>query len=331
MDTNKAILGIDIAKAKLDVCLLTPKKERHKVFANTPEGFEKLAAWCPQQGAQSLHVCLEATGWYGEAVSLALHTRGHTVSVINPARIKAFGRSEGQRTKTDKTDAGVIARFCKAHNPAAWTPPTEARRGLRALYRTLTSLKEQQQQCTNRLENDSAIEFVKSVWYQMVDVLQEQIERCEKEIAALVAGDSGLKQAVANVSSIKGVGFITAVAILAETPDVSGFEDVRQFTAFAGLNPCERQSGSSVRGKARLSKQGSARLRKALYMPAIVAKNTNKHLEPFCKRLENKGKHGKVIIGAMMRKLLHIIYGILKHGVPFDPKRLMQTAGNKAC
>jgi transposase len=331
MSENKSILGIDVSKAKLDVCLLMGEKARHKVFANTPEGFEKMETWCGQQGVGALHICLESSGWYGERVSFYWHNKGQTVSIINPARIKAFGRSEGQRTKTDKMDAGVIARFCRAHNPAAWTPPSNARRYLQDLYRTLVDLKSMEKQCINHLEKETMTDVARSYWQDSVKMFHDRIRDCEHQIASLVSENNDLKQCVENISSIKGVGFLTAVAILAETPDISRFEDVRQFVAFAGLNPCERQSGSSVRGKTRISKEGSSHLRKALYMPAISVKNTNPHFEKFCNTLKKRGKPGKVIVVAIMRKLMHIIFGILKHNTPFDPQKLTQTAGKQPC
>src|ERR687884_44409 len=139
----KPVLGIDIAKLKFNVCLIRHGgKLKHKVFPNDATGFEQLTTWLSKSGAQTVHACLEATGAYGEPLSLFLHQAGHTVSVVNPAAIKAFAQSRLSRTKTDKVDAELIARFCHAQEPAAWTPlPVEVRE-LQALVRRLESLVE---------------------------------------------------------------------------------------------------------------------------------------------------------------------------------------------
>ena len=124
MNLPAVVLGVDIAKLKFDVCLIKEnQKVKHKVFANTKHGFEQLAAWLNSHQVSSLHVCLEATGSYGEALALHLFNAGHQVSVVNPAAVKAFAASRLTRTKTDKVDAELIARFCLAQQPEAWRPP----------------------------------------------------------------------------------------------------------------------------------------------------------------------------------------------------------------
>src|SRR5215212_7872305 len=148
-------LGIDIAKLKFDACLLRADgKLRHKVFANTAEGFAQFAGWLTRQGAPSVHACMEATGTYGEALALFLHAAGHAVGVVNPAAVKAFAQSRLSRTKTDKVDAELIARFCLAQRPSAWSPPAPEVRELQALARRLESLVEMRVAEENRLTSD---------------------------------------------------------------------------------------------------------------------------------------------------------------------------------
>ena len=137
------ILGVDVGKVNFHAALLLDeKKSVGKAFPNNPAGFEQLAKWLANRKVQRVHACLEATGGWSEALAVDLHSRGHLVSIVNPARIKAFGQSEGIRTKTDAVDAAVIARFCQSQRPAAWTPPKPAVRPLQALVRRRQSLVE---------------------------------------------------------------------------------------------------------------------------------------------------------------------------------------------
>ena len=145
------VLGIDIAKQKFDVALLLDGKTKHKSCKNSVEGFETLIIWIEKQGIQKVHACMEATGNYGEDLAIYLHEAGHTVSIVNPVRIKGFSQSELIRTKTDKIDAGVIARFCLAMKPEPWIPPVPEIRSLRALVRRVDSLIDMRSQEKNRI------------------------------------------------------------------------------------------------------------------------------------------------------------------------------------
>jgi transposase len=134
-------LGIDISKLKFNVCLINREgKLRHKLFSNTAAGFEQLKEWLSKQRVERVHACLEATGTYGDSLALFLHQAGHTVSVINPAAVKAFAQSRLSRTKTDRVDAELIARFCLAQEPVAWTPLPQEVRELQALVRRLCAV-----------------------------------------------------------------------------------------------------------------------------------------------------------------------------------------------
>jgi transposase len=319
-------LGIDIAKTTFDVALLPANasaqaKPRHKVFANTLAGFDQLALWLRQNLAPpgQVHACMEATGTYGEALALYLRQAGHTVSVVNPAQIKAFGQSQLSRTKTDKADAALIARFCQMHAPPAWTPPPAEARALQALVRRLESLEQMRHMEHNRLEAGPATAAVKASLETTIAFLDEQIKDTKRQIKEHIDAHPSLKQQRDLLVSIPGIAGTTAAALLAELLDVSQFTGARQVAAFAGLVPRIRQSGSSVRGRPCLSKVGSGRLRKALYLPAIVALRCNPLIQAMSERLSAGGKSKMLIVGAAMRKLLHLSFGVLKSGKPFDP------------
>jgi transposase len=308
------VVGIDVSKLKLDVTVVLEKnKGKHKVFHNNQDGFAEIAKWLDQLGVKAAHVCLEATGRYGEAVSLFLHQQGHTVSIVNPLRIKAYWRSEGSRAKTDKVDSGVIARFCKAQSPIAWTPPSAEEQALKDLYRCRQSLIEDQTRLSNRMEAVHEEKASFKIWKALLEDLEKKIKDVDAQIKFLLENDEDLGNQVELLKTIPGISQKTAVAILSELPPIDTFKTAREAAAFAGLTPSVRQSGTSVRGRGGLSKAGNAQIRKALYLPAIVAKKHNPLVEEFCKRLTAKGKAKMVVIGAAMRKLLHIVFGVLKH------------------
>ena len=311
------VLGIDIAKQKFDVALLLDGKTKHKTCKNTAEGFEILMIWLEKQGIQKVHACLEATGNYGEDLAVYLHEAGHTVSIVNPARIKGFAQSELIRTKTDKIDAGVIARFCLAMKPDVWIPPSPEIRSLRALVRRVDSLIDMRSQEKNRIS--TAHESVVFLIKEHIAYLDQEIEKISKQIADLIGRNPQLKQRKELLDSIPGLGKATIPHILAELNDLDKFTHVREMVAFIGLAPKETLSGSSIKGKPRLCKIGHARLRKALYMPALVSIQCNPVMIAFYNRLKEKGKNGKVIVCAIMRKLIHVIFGVLKSGKKYDP------------
>ena len=312
-----SILGIDVSKQKFDVALLVDEKTKHKTCKNSVEGFETLMLWLEKQGIQKVHACMEATGSYGEDLAIYLHEAGHVVSIVNPARIKGFAQSELIRTKTDKIDAGIIARFCLAMKPDPWIPPSPEIRSLRALVRRVDSLIDMRSQEKNRIS--TAHESVISLIKEHIAYLDQEIEKIRRQIADLIGQNPHLKRRKELLDSIPGIGKATIPHILAELDDLEKFNHVRQMVAFIGLAPKETLSGSSIKGKPRLCKIGHARLRKALYMPALVSIQCNPVMIAFYNRLKEKGKNGKVIVCAIMRKLVHIIFGVLKSGKKYDP------------
>ena len=318
MDTFS--LGIDISKSKFDVALLLPDgRLHHRVFLNSPSGFQQLSNWLSKRRVNHVHACMEATGTYSEALALFLLNSGHIVSIINPAIIKAFAATEMSRTKTDKTDASLIARYCHLHQPPAWAPAPPEISELQALLRRLEALLEMRQQEVNRLAAGIQAESVVKSVTDHIAYLDEQIAHTQSTIKGHIDQNPSLKQQRDLLSSIPGVGDLTAAKLLSEIIDINHYRSARQVAAFAGLVPRHNESGSSVRGRPKLSKVGSPRLRKALYFPAIVATQHNPIIKAFSERLRERGKCPMQIIGAAMRKLIHIAYGVLKSGKPFDP------------
>ena len=317
-------LGIDVSKLKFDVALLRDTgKLKHRVFPNTPAGFGQLRAWLAKQKVGRVHACLEATGAYSEALATYLHEQGQVVSVVNPAQIKSYAGSHLARAKTDKADAALIARFCAERHPPEWRPLPRQVRDLQALARRLDSLLEMRQMEANRLEV-AAAEAVKESLEEHLSYLGQEIARTEKLIRSHIDSHPGLRGQRELLVSIPGIGETTAAKLLGEIMDVKLYESARQLAAFSGLAPRLHQSGSSVKKRAKLSKTGAPRLRKALYFPAIAAIRHNPYVRRMSERLKQRGKCPMQVIGAAMRKLIHIAYGVLKSGRPFDPE--MKTA-----
>lgn len=312
-----SFLGIDLSKKTFHAYLLDDRAGAKKVFPNAPKGFEQLTIWLKNRQVIDVHICMEATGAYWEALALYLHGLEQRVSVVNPARIKAFAQSELLRTKTDAVDAALIARFCKSQSPEPWIPPAPEIRVLQALTRHYEHLKTTRAQQSVYAQSSDAAVVTASI-REVIATLDEQIARVEREIRQHFDDHPDLRRKRELLTSIPGIGKTTAASILSEIPHIDRFESAKAIAAFAGLSPRDRQSGTSIHGRPRLCKTGNSRLRKALYMPAMVALRFNPTLRIFAERLSSAGKHKLLIIGAVMRKLLVLAYGILRSGVAFD-------------
>lgn len=318
-----AILGIDVAKNKFDIALLRNGKYKTRSFENKLSGFESLTAWLKQHDAGTLHACLEATGSYGDALARFMFDAGHVVSVVNPARIKAFGESELQRTKNDKMDAKLIARFCETMKPVAWEPDSPEVEQLRALGRRRDALVSMRTQEGNRL--GVADPTVNSSIQKVISFLDDEIEQISKLIREHINNHPDLRKKRELLKTIPGVGDVTIEAILSEINAFEGFDTVEKVVAYMGLSPKEKTSGTSVKGKSTLCKIGSARLRKILYMPALSAIQYNPFVNALYNRLKAKSKNGMIIACACMKKLVHIIYGVIKNGKPFNSAYNLKT------
>ncbi len=319
---EQVIIGIDISKKKFDLALLRHGKVKHKAFPNTATGHEGLIDWLHKLGVESAHACMESTNIYGEALAEILFDHGYTVSLVNPARVKGYALSELSRTKTDKADAGVIARFCLALNPAPWTPDPQEIRELRALVRRLESLLEMRQQEVNRLHVAPAI--VVPDLKDHIAYLDQEIKATKERIRNHIDHHPDLKEKKTLLESIPGIGEATIGVVLSEFADITRFRNAKCLAAFIGVAPKERQSGTSVRGRTVLSKMGRGKLRKAFFMPALVALRYNPNLKAMRERMLAAGKAKMAIVGAAMRKLVHLIYGVLKSGRPFDAQYVSQ-------
>jgi len=310
------VLGIDIAKRKFDCALLNEGRFRTKVFENNAVGIAACMSWIARHAGQTVHACLEATGPYAEALAEGLHDAGHTVSLINPARSRAFAQSLGLRHKTDAVDARTLARFCEAMKPGAWVPAPQSERALQQFVRRLDALIEMRTQETNRLA--VAHIAVRDSIEQMLLSLDQQIEAMKREITKHINRHPDLKAQRDLLASIPGVGPTTCAWLIAEL-NTKRFDCARSAAAFVGLPPAHRTSGTSIHGKPRMSKRGNGRLRKVLYWPAITALRCNPIVQALGQRLQARGKHKMAIIVAAMRKLVHIAFGVLRSGKPFDP------------
>jgi transposase len=310
-------VGIDIAKAHFDAARLgADGKYKHKRFDNTPGGFALFADWLAGFGPEPAHLCMEATGAYSLPLAEFLAARGFHVSVVNPAKIAAFGKSELSRAKTDKADAKLIARYALAMRPEAWVPPPPDIRELQTLLRRLEHLLEMQRMEQNR--EDTAAPAVAGSIRAVLATLEQEIQAVREAIRRHVDNHPDLKRRAGLLQSIPGVGLATAAWLLTLLGEHRRFDSAKQAVAFAGLAPRLRQSGKWA-GQTRLSKTGDPMLRKALYMPMLSALTFNPAIRAFCQRLKANGKSGKSYVCAAMRKLIHIAFAILKSGRPFDP------------
>jgi transposase len=314
-----AVLGIDIAKAKFDVALLTPDgKTRQKSCANTPAGFGDLTRWLARHGVTAVHAALEATGTYGDALALYLHEAGHVVSVLNPAIIHAFAASQLARAKTDAVDAALIARYTATQQPPAWTPAPPEIRELQALVRRLDALHGMRTQETNRLEAGPLVAAVRASIETVIATLTAQIAAVQQQIRVHFDQHPGLRAQRDLLTSIPGIGDTTAAVLIAELFD-KPYASARQAAAFAGVVPRVCKSGTLHR-PGRMVKIGPGRLRKALYFPALTALRWNPTVRDLRARLRATGKANMVIVGAAMRKLIHLAFGVLKSGRAYDPR-----------
>jgi len=313
-------VGIDVAKQTLAIDVIgATGKRRQKHCANSPAGHADLIRWLGRHAGAGAVIGLEATGGYQEAVAIALHDAGYAVSVLNPLVIAAYGQSQLRRAKTDPTDAALIADYMRTQTPPAWTPPPPEARQLQALVRRLDALLEMRTQELNRL--DLAAPIIRPSITATVQHLDAQITIVKRQIAAHIDQHPTLRAQRDLIVTIPGIGETTAAIVLGELLDIARFTSARQMAAFTGLVPRVRQSGTSLRGRGALTKLGSSRLRKALYFPAVTALRCHPTLARFAARLRAAGKPSLVIIAAVMRKLVHQIYGVLRSGLAFDPAR----------
>lgn len=340
-------LGIDVSKAKLDCALLreaSSGKRQDKTFSNDAAGVKALLAWLDSKlnettsakaakaangkeakegnvGKARVHVLMEPTGVYHERAALWLFEAGLTVSLVNPARLRSYAVAIGVVSKNDRLDSAVLARYGAAEAPEPWQPPTLAAQTLNALLARREALCQDIQREQNRREKThfalhTPVTVADSIAQTLV-FLERQLTALEAQIDQHIDRDPTLKHNDELLRSIKGVGPRVAQRMNALMSS-HRFKSAEALAAYIGLTPCERQSGSSVRGKTRLSKRGPAHLRHLLFMPAVVAKTHNPHVRAIYERLIARGKPKMSALGAAMRKLVHLCFGVLHSGKPYS-------------
>lgn len=308
-------VGIDVAKDKFDVAVCLNNRYKNSVYSNDTKGLTAFSEWL-QQNTTSPWVCMEATGYYSEGIADFLIKKGIKVSVVNPFQIKNFAKASLARNKNDIIDARVTREFCKCMQPRIYVPLPGEQKQLKGLMKLLDMLKEQLVQLNNQLHSLHE-DIARKILIKLIKNLEKDITQIDNKMAELINNERVLKNKMSLITSIKGVGKLTAYRVLALMPDVNSFQTAKQFAAYIGITPKQHQSGKLV-GRTTISRLGDSRLRKALYMAALVAKNHNKALTHFVSRLQKNGKTPKTIVCAVMRKLAHIIFGVLKSGLPFN-------------
>lgn len=316
-------IGIDISKIHFDAATHASIDEKalHKRFENTQKGYRAFLKWIKAQKAESVKTCMEATSCYFEGLATFLYEQNIFVSVHNPYAIKAFAKGKLQRCKSDKADAFIIAEFAAVMDIRAWQPTPEELRELRDLVDRTEVLKATKQAEQNRLERfqfAKGSSIVKKDIKAFISFLEKKIDHLNKEVKDLIKNSKTLAEQSKLLKSIISVGDEVAKQVLSKI-NIDQFENAKQLAAFIGLSPTTQSSGSSIRRNGTLSKMGSKALRKTLYLPTINAMKNNPIIKAFADRLLLKGKSKMLVIGACMRKMVHIIFGVLKNKTAFDP------------
>ena len=322
------VIGCDVAKKKLDSALLVsvePVKLRAKVVSNDQSGCEMLVLWaCKQVNCTpaELHVVMEATGAYHEVAAYAFTQLGVKVSVVNPAQVRDFAKGMAVRSKTDASDRAVLARYGATNKPAAWQPPSAEVVELKGLLNRLQALETDCRREANRLEKAQVSltpKLVLDSLHKSLSFLEEQKAALQKRIDDHIEGHPQLKQDRKLLETIPAVGRKTAcrmLCLLHSRP----FAKASSAAAYLGLVPLHHQSGTSVYKPPRLSKAGDGAMRAALYMVAVTATRYNPDIRAHYKRLVGQGKSKMSALGAAMRKIVHICFGVLKNQQPYQQR-----------
>jgi transposase len=318
-------VGVDVSKDTLDVALVLPQsKPVCGRFLNREEVYPEVVTWMQGLAQGPLHVCLEATGTYHDAFLAALFAHSITVSVLPSNRLKAFRESEGIRSKTDKTDAILLARYCQQKMPAPTPAVPETLWVLRTLLTTLAQLEETRQQERNRLGNTRLHPVSKAAHQRVLQVLDQERKEHLKLIRDWIKKHAELATALKLLRSIRGIGERTGWSLLSVLgTDASRFPSARHLVLYAGVDVARRDSGKRKAGQ--ISKRGPAALRKVLGMAAIVAKRWDTDMKRWAAELRGRGKKGRQVRVAIMRKLLHLAYGVLTSQQAYDPLRAWPT------
>lgn len=319
MEPTIQVVGIDVSKNTLDIALFSPTRFLTSKCANRRQDFDALLAWMQAHASGELHVCLEPTSTYHDALLAFLIQQGITVSLVPPSQIASFRRSEGSRHKTDRQDAILLARFGQQKQPAAFVAVPEELAHLRMLLSRLDQLTQMEQQERNRLENQRLSETIRGQINEHRQTVSGWREQILKEIRCWIKEHEAYQQAVKLLRSLKGIGELSAWYVLSVIgPDASRFSSAYQLAVYVGLDVLKHESGISVKGAGHISKQGSPRIRRVLGMCAIVAKRWDADMKQWAEELTKRGKKSRQVRVALMRKLLYLAYGVLKSQKAYD-------------
>ncbi len=322
--TKTPSVGLDMSLRRFAAAVWFGHKPALKAeFDNTLSGFRKFDRWLKTHcvGA-SLRIGVESTNTFAEAVLEWLHQVGYRVYLLNPEHVAFYARSLGQRNKTDPADAATIAAYIATHEGTPWQPPPSEQKTLRQLTRTRLQLTQTATALMNQRRTAAGPGRV-----ALDAVLREvrvQITSLVRQIRAQLKAFPALGECVHRLMTIKGIGLVTAAALIAELPPITATTDPRTICGWAGLTPRRRQSGE-MEWRSRLSRKGNAYVRDALYMPALVAKRFNPLLRAFAANLAARGKSTPAILGAISHKLLRIAVGMLRTKTDFDPNWTYET------
>lgn len=318
-----ARVGIDVSAKELVVALERAGAAlQESTFTNDAAGHRKLIKHVTKNDFRA-QVCVEATGVYHLDLCLALHGANKIeVMVVNPRAAKDFHRAQLQRSKTDRVDARSLLEFLRRMDFALWEPPRNEILQLRGLSRRIQALLVNRAQEKNRRHADEVVEDTSPVIRQSIErhiaALEDEMETLAQAATDLIQADRQLAQRFAHLISVKGIAKASAITILAELAVLPEDMKVRQWVAHAGIDPRCSESGSSVRSQVRISKVGNRHLRRALFLPAMVASQHEPQVKAYYQHLLERGKKPLQALVAVMRKMLHAIYGMFKNECDFD-------------
>lgn len=326
----KQVAGIDVAQKELVVCLgrLTAELQvelyAHKSFPNSQKGFTALVEWAQRcsQACLPVRYVMEATGVYHEALAYHLAQSGEVVSIVLPSKIAHYLKTLELKTITDKTASEAICRFGVERTLEGWQPPSPVYRRLRALTRERGQLVQERTAVKNQLHAEEAgahggASTIKRL-KKRIALLDQQEREITAEIEKLLKSEEKTAALSTLLQSIPGVGTLTAATVLGETDGFALIRNSRQLVSYAGLDVKEKESGTSVRMRPRISKKGNKYLRKALHFPALTAVRTDEHFKGLFARLV--GRHGikmKAAV-AVQRKQLQLMFTLYKTGEPYE-------------
>ncbi len=326
---NNVFVGCDISKATVDVCIHRENRNaRLKQFSNTVAGHRHLIKWITES-EPLVRVVIEATGNYSLDLALTLNAcSAIELMVANPSATRQFARAQMRRSKTDRVDADMLADFAARMVFVTWTPPEAAILELRGMSRRMQALTTERTRERARLHQAHATRTTSAIVINDIDVnirhLERRLDAMLLQALRVIAEHEHMKAAFGLLISIRGIAEKSAVMILPEILILPGGMSVRQWVAHAGLDPRKYASGSSVEKRERISKMGNVKLRRALYMPALVAIKWEPNIRAFYEHLIAHGKKPLVAIVAVMRKLLHAIYGMIKNSTAFNGDKFYQ-------